>query len=176
MRPHSTILNGTFGIRIAVSIRYQSAPRVNRAAVDSLDKPPNQRSKHPYLRYLSPVAQHGRPAPSTRRASCTNPNRRGAVSTLRRRFQRSPLAVDEASTILVRHARPSPELTCIFDVDTDDRLNVKLAVRADAPINLTTASFGWILLRTLVDDVILEQSPTAVEEDRTVTITLIKAL
>lgn len=72
--------------------------------------------------------------------------------------------------------RPSPELTSVLDVDTDGRLNVKLAVRAAAPINLSTTSFGWILLRTLVDDVILEQSPTTVEEDWTVTITLIKAL
>ena len=86
------------------------------------------------------------------------------------------LAVDEAATTLVGHARPSTALTCTFDVDTDGHLNVKLSVGTSAPINLSTTSFGWIVLQTLVDDVIFEQFPTNVEEGWAVTIILNKAL
>lgn len=86
------------------------------------------------------------------------------------------LAVDEAATTLIGHARAASDLTCTFDVDTDHRLNVGLAVRTSAPINLSATSFGWIVLQTLVDDVALEQSPTNVDEDWVVKIILSKAL
>ncbi|MFF1555832.1 ATP-binding protein [Rhodococcus erythropolis] len=88
------------------------------------------------------------------------------------------LAVDEAATTLIGHARPSSTLTCAFDSDTDpSRLRLTLTATTSSPVDASTSSFGWLVLKTLVDEVVLEQTPAAsTEGDRSVTITLEKAL
>jgi len=88
------------------------------------------------------------------------------------------IAVDEAATTLVSHARRSSALVCTFDaVTSPSRLRVILAATTSSPVDASTSSFGWLVLRTLVDDVMLEQTPAAAPTgDRSVTITLEKAL
>lgn len=92
------------------------------------------------------------------------------------------LAVDEAATTLIGHALPSSTLTCAFDSDTDpSRLRLTLTATTSSPVDASTSSFGWLVLKTLVDDVVLEQTPVATATataagDRSVTITLEKAL
>lgn len=88
------------------------------------------------------------------------------------------LAVDEAATTLVGHALPSSALTCAFSSLTDpSRLRVVLAATTSSPVDASTSSFGWLVLKTLVDDVVLEQTPAATAtNDRSVTIILEKAL
>ncbi|MDA3635328.1 MULTISPECIES: ATP-binding protein [Rhodococcus] len=88
------------------------------------------------------------------------------------------IAVDEAATTLVSHARRSSTLVCTFDAVTcPSRLRVILAATTSSPVDASTSSFGWIVLRTLVDDVMFEQTPAAAPTgDRSVTITLEKAL
>ncbi len=52
-----------------------------------------------------------------------------------------------------------------------------LAATTSSLVDASTSSFGWLFLRTLVDDVMLEQTPAAAPTgDRSVTITLEKAL
>ncbi|MBT2270268.1 ATP-binding protein [Rhodococcus qingshengii] len=90
------------------------------------------------------------------------------------------LAVDEAATTLISHARSSNALTCAFGAHTDpSRLRVILTATTSSPVDTSTSSFGWLVLKTLVDDVVLEQTPIATATttgDRSVTITLEKAL
>ncbi|MBT2274148.1 ATP-binding protein [Rhodococcus qingshengii] len=88
------------------------------------------------------------------------------------------LAVDEAATTLITAARPASTLLCSFDTVTNpSRLRVILAATTSSPVDTSTSSFGWLVLKTLVDDVVLEQTPAATTtDDRPVTITLEKAL
>ncbi len=81
------------------------------------------------------------------------------------------LAVDEAATTLINHARHSTALICAFDTATNPAvLRVTLTATTSSPVDASTSSFGWLVLKTLVDHVALEQ--TAVEttgRDRTTT-------
>lgn len=86
------------------------------------------------------------------------------------------LAVDEAATTLIGHALPHSALTCTFDLDGVANLHLKVTVNAASSVNVSSTSFGWIVLKTLVDDVVLEQVPAAEEGAWTVTIILTKAL
>ena len=86
------------------------------------------------------------------------------------------LAVDEAATTLINHARPAAALVCTFDTDTDpSRLRIILTTTTSSPLDASTSSFGWLVLHTLVDHVALEQSPAG-SDDQRATITLEKAL
>ena len=54
---------------------------------------------------------------------------------------------------------------------------VVLTATTSAPVDASTSSFGWLVLKTLVDYVALEQTPaTTTEGDATATITLEKTL
>ncbi|MCW2295519.1 ATP-binding protein [Rhodococcus erythropolis] len=88
------------------------------------------------------------------------------------------LAADEAATTLISHARRSSTLTCAFDTVTAPTvLRVVLTATTSSPVDASTSSFGWLVLKTLVDHVALEQTAAATTEgDRTATITLEKTL
>lgn len=88
------------------------------------------------------------------------------------------LAVDEATTTLISHARPTSTLVCTFDTASDpSRLRVILTATTSSPLDASTSSFGWLVLQTLVDHVALEQSPVPVGNgDQNATISLEKAL
>ncbi|MDE8649702.1 ATP-binding protein [Rhodococcus qingshengii] len=87
------------------------------------------------------------------------------------------LAVDEAATTLISHARRSSILMCAFDTVTDpNTLRVVLTATTSSPVDASTSSFGWLVLQTLVDHVALEQTPATTGDDRSATITLEKAL
>ncbi len=88
------------------------------------------------------------------------------------------LAVDEAAATLINHARLSTALVCTFDTVTDRNvLRVALTTTTSSPLDTSTSSFGWLVLKTLVDHVALEQTPAATTGgDRSATITLEKAL
>lgn len=86
------------------------------------------------------------------------------------------LAVDEAATTLISHARPAVALVCTFDTDTDpSRLRVILSAPTSSPLDASTSAFGWLVLQTLVDHVALEQSPAG-SDDQRAAITLEKVL
>ncbi|MCC4306740.1 MULTISPECIES: hypothetical protein [Rhodococcus] len=52
-----------------------------------------------------------------------------------------------------------------------------LTATTSSPVDASTSSFGWLVLKTLVDYVALEQTPaTTTEGDATATITLEKTL
>lgn len=54
---------------------------------------------------------------------------------------------------------------------------VLTATTSSPPVDASTSSFGWLVLKTLVDYVALEQTPaTTTEGDATATITLEKTL
>lgn len=86
------------------------------------------------------------------------------------------LAVHEAANTLINHALPASTLTCTFDDDTEHSLRVVLTATTPAPIDTSTTSFGWLVLQTLVDDVVLEQIPRIVDQNWAVMIILDKAL
>ena len=88
------------------------------------------------------------------------------------------LAVDEAAATLVSHARPTSTLVATFDLTTDRRrVRVILTTTLSSPLELTPASFSWLVLRTLVDHLALEQvlASEGNDDDRA-TITLDKVL
>lgn len=86
------------------------------------------------------------------------------------------LAADEAAIILIGHALPSSTLTCTFGYDTA-AVQVILSAATTGQITTSTSSFGWRVLETLADEVVLEElPPTAPEEKWAVTITLTKVL
>ncbi len=88
------------------------------------------------------------------------------------------LAADEAATILIGHALPpSSALTCTFGGDDTAAVQVILSAATTGQITTSTSSFGWRVLETLADEVVLEElPPTAPEEKWDVTITLTKVL
>lgn len=88
------------------------------------------------------------------------------------------LAVDEAAATLVSHARPTSTLIATFDLNTDRRrVRVILTTTLSSPLDLTPASFSWLVLRTLVDHVVLEQVLASEgNDDDSATITLEKVL
>jgi serine/threonine-protein kinase RsbW len=87
------------------------------------------------------------------------------------------LAADEAATILIGHALPSSALTCTFGGGDTAAVQVILSAATTGQITTSTSSFGWRVLETLADEVVLEElPPTAPEEKWDVTITLTKVL
>lgn len=87
------------------------------------------------------------------------------------------LAADEAATILIGHAFPSSTLTCTFGGDDTAAVQVFLSAATTGQIITSASSFGWHVLETLVDEVVLEElQPAAPGEDWDVTITLTKVL
>lgn len=84
------------------------------------------------------------------------------------------LAVDEAASTLINYAAPSSALTCTFAVDSERHLRIVLTATTSRRISNSSSSFGRIVLRTLVDDVIAEQVP--IDGDWLVTIMLRKAV
>ncbi|GAA3138647.1 hypothetical protein GCM10020255_014580 [Rhodococcus baikonurensis] len=69
----------------------------------------------------------------------------------------------------------SSTLTCTFGDDTA-AAQVILSAATTGQITTSTSSFGWRVLETLADEVVLELPPTAPEEKWAVTITLTKVL
>ncbi|SCC70539.1 MULTISPECIES: ATP-binding protein [Rhodococcus] len=69
------------------------------------------------------------------------------------------LAVDEAANTLLAHAHPSSHITCIFDLDAVGSLRVHLSTTTQKPIVMHTTSWTWLVLQSLVDDVILDHIP-----------------
>lgn len=85
---------------------------------------------------------------------------------------------DEAATTSINHARRSSTLVRAFDALTDLSVpRVVLTATTSSPIDASTSSFGWLVLKKLVHHVVLEQTPAATTEgDRNATITLKNAL
>lgn len=69
------------------------------------------------------------------------------------------LAVDAAASTLLSHAQPSSHITCIFDLDALGSLHVHLSTTTSRPIVMHTTSQTWVVLQSLVDDVVLEHLP-----------------
>ncbi|MET3953452.1 serine/threonine-protein kinase RsbW [Rhodococcus sp. OAS809] len=86
------------------------------------------------------------------------------------------LAADEAASTLVNYAAPRSTLMCTFAVDTDHQLRIGLTATTLRPISNSSSSFGRIVLRTLVDNVAIEQVPTPIDGEWLVTIMLGKAV
>lgn len=62
------------------------------------------------------------------------------------------LAVDEAVSQVIADARPDDEISCRFDV-VDDALLIEVTAPSTTGRVPSTETFGWTVLRALVDDV-----------------------
>ncbi|MCD2157934.1 ATP-binding protein [Rhodococcus cerastii] len=81
------------------------------------------------------------------------------------------LAVDEATTILIHHALPASAVTSTFHIDTT-HLHVRLTATTLAPIDNSTSSFGWFVLRELLDALTVEHTPSPTREHWITTIAI----
>lgn len=83
------------------------------------------------------------------------------------------LAVDEASTQLIRRALPGTSLVCTFLI-YETRIHFKGSAATDGTGGTPAdRGFGWHVLRTLTDDVSMDQS-TSPENGATTTIEFVK--
>lgn len=67
------------------------------------------------------------------------------------------LAVDEACTQLIRRAVPSSQLICVFRFDGPG-IQFAGSVPTASEAEVSDRGFGWHVLRTLTDDVSIENS------------------
>ena len=86
------------------------------------------------------------------------------------------LAVDEAASTLLGHAQPSSHITCIFDLDAEGSLRVHLSTTTPKPIVMHTTSWTWLVLQSLVDDVILDHIPPTNDSEGWTAVIVVKKM
>lgn len=90
-----------------------------------------------------------------------------------RRQQDLVLAIDEAASILISCSGTSTTLSCTVNAAPEEPLRAVLTVTNSVPIDESAFSFGWFVMRSLVDDVLLVQFPFSGGNRWTVSIVLI---